>query len=666
MVLRTKIITIIILVLLFVIGATTLIVLRLQEDRAHKQTLHEANLINTLFVQSIKEAMKQGRKSDVQKIILNISEAPEIVSLRILSPHGEILKSQNPEELGTRSRSFPDDTGKMKDTVSFLTRDEVLSYRIIMNEPECHGCHDAGRSINGIIEMGIDVSRYRKDMASVRRFMIFSGAFMVSLVALILSLLLSKHIMSPLHRLTQAIRSVEKGDWNTRVSIRSDDEMGIIGRSFNKMVSEIDRLYNKNLKKERELLGIKSELDHKRKLEHLNSQLHFKVKELESANRSIITLSHELRDKNKELAKMVDHLKMINEVGRVLNSIIQKDEIVKLIIKTSAEVLNARSGVIHIDSAGRPSLTLNYKKGIGVEKVQDLSLDFKDTYARIVQDGKHFVVKADATVSADPTEYGKAIGVPLRIRGEIVGAMLIEEKIDGSSFTEDEIELLSTLSRQAMVAIENSWLYEKLKYNYLSTIQALVNALEASDPYTKGHSERVRCLAVELSNDIGLDQKEVDALEHAAILHDIGKIGIETTLLNKEGTLTKEEHQQIKTHPVIGEEILGPIETLKGVRSTILQHHERYDGMGYPFGLVGEEITLKARVLAVVDTFDAMMTHRPYRGAMSYEKTLDELKKEAGSQFDPYIVKSFIKILHEKGRELLEEAGYDISVGSVN
>jgi putative nucleotidyltransferase with HDIG domain len=258
------------------------------------------------------------------------------------------------------------------------------------------------------------------------------------------------------------------------------------------------------------------------------------------------------------------------------------------------------------------------------------------------------------------------MAVPLKMRGTVVGAIVVENKKGGLEFTLHELEILSTFANQAMVAIENAWLYEKVKSNYFATIQSLVNALEANDRYTKGHSERVRILATELGKYIGLDYKDLEILEHAAILHDIGKIGIDSMILSKKGKLTAPEYSVVKSHPLIGEEILSPIETLEDVRTTIIQHHERYDGLGYPYGLAGEETSLKARILAVVDTFDAMLTDRPYRKAFPYSKVIDELRAGAGTQFDPFVVESFIEMLQMKGQNYLMEIGYALTLSSSN
>ncbi|MDP2278979.1 MAG: HD domain-containing phosphohydrolase, partial [Nitrospirota bacterium] len=161
---------------------------------------------------------------------------------------------------------------------------------------------------------------------------------------------------------------------------------------------------------------------------------------------------------------------------------------------------------------------------------------------------------------------------------------------------------------------------------------------------------------------IGLDNRDLEVLEHAAVLHDIGKIGIATTVLHKEGRLTENEYDIIKTHTLIGDKILGPINTLEGVRTTIIQHHERYDGKGYPHGISGEEISVMARIMAVIDTFDAMITDRPYRKALSLSKAKEELKQGAGSQFDPQIVNAFLNMLDAKEDALLFTAGYNLQL----
>lgn len=206
-------------------------------------------------------------------------------------------------------------------------------------------------------------------------------------------------------------------------------------------------------------------------------------------------------------------------------------------------------------------------------------------------------------------------------------------------------EGLSTLSTQIALALEEDRLRDNLKQLFLSTIKALSTAIEAKEPYLKGHSQNVSRYAVIVGKALKLSQEEIDSLELAGILHDIGKIGIDDSILKKKGPLTKEERKVIEKHPVIGAKIIESVTALGPAIETVLYHHERWDGHGYPKGLSGEEIPLLARILGIADAYDAMTTERVYRPALTIEEAIEELKREAGKQFDPRLVNVFIQIL---------------------
>jgi diguanylate cyclase (GGDEF)-like protein len=191
--------------------------------------------------------------------------------------------------------------------------------------------------------------------------------------------------------------------------------------------------------------------------------------------------------------------------------------------------------------------------------------------------------------------------------------------------------------------LDNAGTYAR--HNGLSTTYALVSTVEAKDPYTYGHSRKVNTHAVALAEAIGLSPEEVSRVSTAALLHDIGKIGVPDKVLNKQGKLNKEDWEAIKSHPRLGATIVGNIPNLVPCVSTILHHHERWDGSGYPEGLKGEQISVEARILAIADAFDAMSAARPYRRALCGEKVLGELRRGAGSQFDPQLVEVFIGIV---------------------
>lgn len=191
-------------------------------------------------------------------------------------------------------------------------------------------------------------------------------------------------------------------------------------------------------------------------------------------------------------------------------------------------------------------------------------------------------------------------------------------------------------------------LYMDLKRSYLETVEALSRALEAKDPVTSGHAERVGEYAVAIAGELKLSESRIDKIRYAALLHDIGKIGIADGVLNKEGTLSTEEFALIREHPVIGWEILKDIDFLREASKIIRHHHERYDGNGYPDGLKGDEIPIEAYILAVADAFDAMTNDRPYRKALSVDKAKSIIAEEAGRQFHPKVADAFIKTL-DKG-----------------
>ncbi len=191
-------------------------------------------------------------------------------------------------------------------------------------------------------------------------------------------------------------------------------------------------------------------------------------------------------------------------------------------------------------------------------------------------------------------------------------------------------------------------LYTRMRKIYLDTIRTLAATIDAKDPYTHGHSERVSRMAIQLAKRLGFAESEIEYLEYAAILHDIGKIGIEDRILGKKDKLTDAEYEKVKEHPVIGANILGSIEFLKRCSQTVLYHHEHFDGRGYPYGLKGEEIPKPARLLAIIDAYDAMSSDRPYRKKLSAEDILKELEMGTGKQFDPIMVEAFISLLKEK------------------
>jgi HD-GYP domain-containing protein (c-di-GMP phosphodiesterase class II) len=192
------------------------------------------------------------------------------------------------------------------------------------------------------------------------------------------------------------------------------------------------------------------------------------------------------------------------------------------------------------------------------------------------------------------------------------------------------------------MAIENTRLHQTVLEAYKNTITALAAAIDAKDPYTCGHSQRVQEYTLLAGTFLSLSNEEMETLEYAGILHDVGKIAVDSRILNKPGPLTASEWEIMREHPIVGADLLTEIPFLEKSSGLVLCHHERFDGKGYPNGNKGEDIPLGARLIAVADAFDTMTTDRAYRPAMSVDAAVRELHSGAGSQFCPVAVKAFI------------------------
>ena len=225
--------------------------------------------------------------------------------------------------------------------------------------------------------------------------------------------------------------------------------------------------------------------------------------------------------------------------------------------------------------------------------------------------------------------------------------------VDEQMFSQKDLFYMSFLTMQAASLIENTVLYDNIYDNLFSTLYAFVQALEAKDPYTRQHSDRVARFSAAIASEMGCRTEEVDIINFAGRLHDIGKIGVTDKVLLKPGKLTKEEFDMIKKHPLIGANIIGHLDMWDRERDIIKYHHERFDGTGYPEGLKGDKIPFLARILSVADAFDAMASDRAYRKKMKTEKIMEIIDEGSGTQFDPEVVKAFQK-LYKQGKLIQE------------
>ena len=248
--------------------------------------------------------------------------------------------------------------------------------------------------------------------------------------------------------------------------------------------------------------------------------------------------------------------------------------------------------------------------------------------------------------------------VPMKLKEKIIGVVFVDNRIQTGLFKESDQNLLSAFAEQAAMAIHNARLFDELQaanqnleaanaelqIAYEATLQGWVRALDLRDKETEGHTQRVTVLTQKLARKLGVDESEMIHIKRGALLHDIGKMGIQDGILLKPGKLTEEERETIKLHPTLAFEMLNPIEFLKQAVEIPYCHHEKWDGTGYPRGLLGDQIPLSARIFSVVDVWDALTSVRPYRTPMEHGEALQYIYEQSGTQFDPRVVDAFLEM----------------------
>jgi len=234
--------------------------------------------------------------------------------------------------------------------------------------------------------------------------------------------------------------------------------------------------------------------------------------------------------------------------------------------------------------------------------------------------------------------------VPIRHSDRPFGALAALGTVDGRQFNNIDLTRLACAANSAAVFLENLRLYRSMRRLFLGSLRALTSSIDAKDPYTCGHSERVALIGKAVAQQMNLPPVEVERVYLCGLLHDIGKIGVPEATLRKPGRLTDEELEDVRLHPIIGSQIISSIKEMDQVVPGVLHHHERWDGKGYPAGLAGEQIPLSARILCVADTLDAMTSDRPYRGRMAIESAREEIIAQAGAQFDPQVVQALLQL----------------------
>jgi HD-GYP domain-containing protein (c-di-GMP phosphodiesterase class II) len=355
---------------------------------------------------------------------------------------------------------------------------------------------------------------------------------------------------------------------------------------------------------------------------------------------------------NDSLKKKLRQLNTLVELSSLINSTLDTMEIKERAIRAATHLLNAEAGSLILVDQDTEELFFEVALGERGEELKEIRLKKGEGIAGwVLETGEPLVidnVRTDYRFSKSADEKSTFITrnmvcVPLKTKDRVIGVLQVINKKE-DSFDEEDRDALVSLANHVAISIDNASLYQELKEAFYCTAMALAEAIEKRDPYTGGHTKRVMDYSITIGKAMGLSKRELEYLELAAILHDVGKIGVKDDILLKEGKLTPEELAEMVRHTKYGAEILNHFRHLKDVAVGVKGHHERFDGTGYPDKLCGEEIPLIARIIAVADSFDAMTTDRPYRKAIDFKRAFEELTTHMGTQFDKKVVETFIGI----------------------
>ncbi len=641
----------------------------MQEDLAQQSSIVLVESILT----SIHTSMKLGHATEVNEILSRIKSQDYIKALRIVDSTGKILHSADRRQIGQflPQKEYNSFIKSAKTDNFFFSseRDVFDSFSRIDNNSDCHSCHPASQTTIGFLETELSLSKHVMFIKKTQQNAIYSAILIIALIIGALFTFQMLYVDRPIKQLIRSMQCIEAGDFSATTDITSSNELTLLSKHFNLMTAKLKVLMATTVMHERELARAEEKLSHHhethqmnlkleeqlKEIENLNVTLEERIEEIEQANYTITDLASELEQKNLHLEHAVERLSTIYKVGLAINSTMDIDRLFNLIVRTTTTTLKANFGYIILYDAENSCLNVTNLIGSGKLLAPKTAIPMKaSSVSTWVIRNRQPILIADINDAPQFDRFSdlgyerkSLICAPLMVKDEIIGTISVVNKTDDSQFNSEEMEMLSTIAAQAAISIKNATLYDEQQQTYLNTIQALVSAIEASDSYTKGHSERVTRYSLEIGRRLNLPADRMQILERAAILHDIGKIGVDLSLLHKEGKLTPQDIKDLQQHPTIGMHILEPIEFLHDVRACIGQHHERFDGMGYPNRIKKDELLLEARILAIADAFDAMTSDRPYRKALTLDVATTELHDNAGSQFDPELVLVFSQAIEE-------------------
>jgi putative nucleotidyltransferase with HDIG domain len=468
---------------------------------------------------------------------------------------------------------------------------------------------DVGGYVVGSVSQAVSDQAAQTSMNLI---FIWSGIAILALVGL--GFWVARRVSTPLAELADGARRIADGDFTTKVHVHGENEIAVLGQTFNDMTDS-------------------------------------------------------LRERSESLTKKVLELATLYEMSRALGSTLDLDELLGSTLDSALRIFDLDVGYVALRDRDSGALEIRAVRG------EDLPLERKgaDVVSSsmaewVVREGRPLIFNPDPGSAEDRVDVltgaKAALCVPLVSAEGTIGAITVGSSDAAYRFNSDDVRLLSTIGNHVTIAIGNIELFISLQEAYLATVRSLAAAVDAKDTYTRGHSDKVATYATLMAQRMNLSHEQIIALEMAAYLHDIGKIGVPEAILLKPGRLSDDEMAQMRHHPLIGANILKPVAFPWAITPIVRHHHEYFDGSGYPAGLAGDEIPLLARVLCVADSYEAMTADRPYRAGRCAADAVVELQRCSGTQFDPRVVEIMTEVvedLERTGRGVLRDTTEEIS-----
>ncbi|WP_187147811.1 HD domain-containing phosphohydrolase [Heliomicrobium modesticaldum] len=451
----------------------------------------------------------------------------------------------------------------------------------------------------GTVEIAVRMTDLRKQQKKRFDYSV-AVACLASLAAVAFSAWISRRLTLPLVRLREAARRMADGDRSVRVPEAGSEETVALAIAFNQMaaaVADHQALLQEEIRK-------------------ATASLAEKVETLESLDRIFRSALAQNARRDEVIGTIIDHIRVRVPAEAISIAVWEEEKkIAECYIWESqgAGILSLsipldQTRLLAVAAAGQPRICADLRReAMGLQEEELLALGYHST-----------------------------VYVPLMAGERALGAIIVSSREPGF-YTDEMVGRLTEMAQAVSISLNNANAYTSLNNAFWQMIKTLSRAIDMRDAYTGGHSEQVMLLSRAIARLAGLPDGEIETIGIAGLLHDVGKIGIRESILQKPGPLSADEAAEMKSHPAMGAELLRPIRMFRKVADIVHHHHERFDGKGYPLGLRGEEIPIASRVIAIADAIDAMASDRPYRKGLPPSVIQEELRRHAGTQFDPHL-----------------------------